>query len=372
MFLENSKCLVIKIGSALLVDEAGQCINHAWLASLIDDIKGFKSKGIKVVIVSSGAIALGKMALKLNGQELSLDAKQAAAATGQIELINLYQTLLGENDIKAAQVLLTLDDTENRQRYINLRNTVSKLLEMDIVPIINENDSVATSEIRYGDNDRLAARVAQMLAADTLVLLSDIDGLYTDDPRINSAARLIPDVPNLTDDIMDMGKASRSQHGSGGMATKLSAAKIAVKNGCRMLITSGHALHPLTHFMQSQQGTWFHAEGTPANAKQRWLEHHLRSEGEIVIDAGAVTALIKGASLLPVGITKMSGQFCKGSPITIVDSKATVLAKGLSNYPSDDLQKIIGKQSHELSAILLYTGCSEAVHRDNLVLTSGK
>jgi glutamate 5-kinase len=372
MFLENSKCLVIKVGSALLVDEAGQCINQTWLSSLIDDINRFKNKGIKVVIVSSGAIALGKIALKLTGQQLSLDSKQAAAATGQIQLINLYQTLLAEHDVKAAQVLLTLDDTENRQRYVNLRNTLNKLLEMDIIPIINENDSVATAEIRYGDNDRLAARVAQMLAADTLVLLSDVDGLYTDDPRKNSAAALIANVPKLTDDIMAMGKPSRSQHGTGGMATKLSAAKIAVNNGCRMLITSGHAMHPLTHFMQTQKGTWFHAEGTPANAKQRWLEHHMRSEGEIMIDEGAAAALEKGASLLPVGIKKMSGQFCKGSPITIVDLETKVLAKGLSNYPSDDLQKIIGKKSYEINAILLYEGCSEAVHRDNLVLTSEK
>ena len=372
MFLENSKCLVIKIGSALLVDEAKQCINQAWLSSVIDDINLMRNKGIKVVLVSSGAIALGKIALKLVGQQLSLDSKQAAAATGQIELINLYQVLLAEHGIKAAQVLLTLGDTENRQRYINLRNTLSKLLEMDVIPIINENDSVATSEIRYGDNDRLAARVAQMLAADTLVLLSDIDGLYTDDPRKNRVAELIRDVPVLTDEIMAMGKSSRSAHGSGGMATKLSAAKIAVNNGCRMLITTGHAMHPLTHFMKTQLGTWFHPQGTPANAKQRWLEHHLRAEGELVIDQGAAAALLKGASLLPVGIQKVSGQFGKGCAITIVDHNGKILAKGLSNYPSDELQKILGKKSHEISEILLYDGCSEAVHRDNLVLTGEK
>lgn len=368
MFLENSKCLVLKIGSALLVDEDQARINETWLTSLVADVNGLVAQGTKVVIVTSGAIAVGKLVLALSGSTLTLDGKQAAAAVGQIQLINLYQNLLAQHDLVAAQVLLTLDDTENRQRFLNLRNTLHKLLELNIVPIVNENDSVATGEIRYGDNDRLAARVAQMLEADTLVLLSDVAGLYTDNPHTDPTAQLITDVESLTPEIMAMGKTSGSQHGTGGMITKLHAAKIAMDNGCRMLITSGRHSAPLSHFKKTKQGTWFHAHGTPAKAKQRWLQHHLLSQGKIFIDDGAQKALLKGASLLPIGIKKVVGPFRKGSPVTIYTHDKQPLAKGLCNYCSDELQKIIGKQSVQIADILNYQGCHEAVHRDNLVL----
>jgi glutamate 5-kinase len=366
--LKNSHCIVIKIGSALLVDEQTHAVNRQWLVTVIDDVASLLAAGCKVVLVSSGAIALGKIALDITEKSLTLDAKQAAAAVGQIQLLNLYQSLLADVNHKAAQVLLTLNVTEDRQSYINLRNTMLKLLDYGVVPVINENDSVSTAEIRYGDNDRLAARVAQMIGADTLVLLSDIDGLYTADPHKDRDAVLIPEVKLLTPEIMSMGKESHSNYGSGGMATKLAAAQIATKNGCRMLITAGKPQYPISHFMREQRGTWFHAEDTPNNAKKRWLEQHLRSAGFIEVDNGAVNALKQGASLLPIGIKTVNGQFQKGSAVAIVDHNSKKIAMGLSNYTSDQLQKIIGKQSQEIADILQFEGCAEVIHRDNLVL----
>lgn len=366
--LQQSHCIVIKIGSALLVDEAGRSVNQTWLTTLMDDVAELLTAGCKVVLVSSGAIALGKITLELTDKALTLDAKQAAAATGQIQLLNLYQSLLTKLNYNAAQVLLTLDVTEDRQSSINLRNTMLKLLDYGVVPIINENDSVSTAEICYGDNDRLAARVAQMIGADTLVLLSDIDGLYTADPHKNSDAQFIANVEQLTPEIMALGKESHSNYGSGGMATKLAAAQIATKNGCRMLITAGKPLYPLSNFAKQGRGTWFAAEDTPHNAKKRWLEQHLRSAGVIQIDQGAAIALAEGASLLPIGIKTIEGQFQKGSVVAIVDSQGDKLAMGLSNYPSDQLQKIMGKQSADIAKIVMFDGCTEAVHRDNLVL----
>ena len=368
MKLTDSRCMVIKIGSALLVDDKTQTINQAWLESLVADIAMLTQLGIQIVIVSSGAIAFGKLALNITPNKLSVDKKQAISAVGQIQLMYTYQNLLNQCGIKAAQVLLTLEDSEHRGRYINVRNTMHNLLQMKVIPIVNENDTVATSEIRYGDNDRLAARVAQMVEADTLVLLSDIDGFYTDDPRKNAKATLIPEVKELTPEILAMGQESSTHHGSGGMITKLSAAKIAMNSGCRMLITAGRQLHPLQHFMDCNHGTWFLPKTNPHNAMRTWLREHLNPHGEITIDEGAAKALKKGASLLPVGIVNVNGHFDKGATIKIVSTNQEEIARGLSNYCSHDILQIIGQPSDKLENILGYNGCHEVIHRDNMAL----
>lgn len=369
MQLTDSKCIVIKIGSALLVNEQQLCVNYEWLESLINDIAKLINQGIKVVLVSSGAVAFGKLSLDIAHKQLTLDNKMAVAAVGQIQLMHTYQTLLSQQRLKAAQVLLTLDDTEHRRRYINLRNTLHRLIHMGIIPIINENDSVSSPEIRYGDNDRLSARVAQMVDADTLVLLSDIDGLYTDDPRLSTQAMFIPQVDNLTSDIFQMAKDSSTNYGSGGMRTKLDAAEIATNSGCRMLITAGKPLHPIENFIKTQRGTWFVPKITLNNAKKIWLKQHLKALGTITIDSGAVSALQKGASLLPIGIVDVSGQFEKGSAVNIVTTENNKkIARGLSNYSKHDVLKIMQKNTSEIEVLLGYSGCKEVVHRDNMVI----
>ncbi len=368
MDLLSCKRIVIKIGSALLVDESGECLNTAWLTSLVDDVVELTHRGIKIIIVSSGAMACGRFILALGNKQLSLDSKQAISAVGQIELLHHYQALLNQHDLKAAQVLLTLEDTEARARYINLRNTLKKLLEMSIIPIINENDSVATAEIRYGDNDRLAARVAQIVDADALILLSDIDGFYTDDPRRNAEAQLIPLVEGLTPDILAMAQGSSTNHGSGGMKTKLDAADIAMSGGCHMLITLGKPLNPIKHYLLNQKGTWFKSDITPKKAKKRWLQQHLKLSGSIIIDEGAVNALKKGSSLLPVGISSITGQFGKGAVVNVMTQEQHEIARGIASYSSHDLKQISGKNTKDIESILGYYGCDEAIHRDNLVI----
>lgn len=368
MQLLSSQCIVIKIGSALLVDEEKYCVNTTWLTSLIEDVVDLIKQNIKVVLVSSGAMAYGKISLGIRNQQLALDSKQAIAATGQIQLMHNYQALLNQHQIKAAQVLLNLDDTENRRRYINLRNTLQKLLEMNIVPIINENDSLATAEIRYGDNDRLAARVAQLVDANSLILLSDIDGFYTNDPRLDSKATLIPLIKALTPEIIAMAKNSSTNYGSGGMITKLEAAKIAMSSGCNMLVAAGKPMHPIQHFLKTNKGTWFKSKKTPKNAKKIWLQEHLKLSGAIEIDSGAESALMKGSSLLPVGISNIRGEFEKGSVIKIITAHQTEIARGFVNYSHQELQKIIGKNTFEIKKILGYNGCDEVIHRDNLVI----
>lgn len=366
MPLTSSRRIVIKIGSALLIDEKTQSINTPWLISLIDDVVALSQEGIELILVSSGAIACGKINLGITGKHLSLDKQQAASAVGQIQLIHTYQSLLKQKNLKAAQILLTLDDSENRRRSLNLRNTLNSLLAMKVIPIINENDSVATSEIRYGDNDRLAARVAQMINADTLILLSDVDGLYTSDPKRDNSATFIETVEELSPSILSMAKTVSSQHGSGGMITKLAAAKIAMSSGCRMLITAGKPLHPIQHFISTKRGTWFLAKSSPKQAKKSWLKEHLQPLGTVNIDLGAQKALKIGASLLPVGITEVIGVFQKGSPISIMaDNKE--IARGLTNYSHLEIQKILGKSTKDISNILGYEGCHEVIHRDNLV-----
>lgn len=370
MDLMSCRCVVIKVGSALLIDEQKSAVNTPWLCSLIDDIAMLINHGIQVAIVSSGAIAYGKITLGLAKQKIPVDKKQAAAALGQIKLIQIYQTLLEQQNLKAAQILLTLADSESRRSYLNLRNTLKNLLSMRIVPVINENDSIATGEIRYGDNDRLAARVAQMIDADALVLLSDIDGFYTQDPSRSKTAKLIPEVQQLTPEILAMATDSNKNYGSGGMITKLAAAKIANNSGCHMLITSGTVAHPIRQYLSSNVGTWFRATMSQPNAKKIWLRDHLNPQGTITIDAGAEQALRKGASLLPVGITTLAGKFHKGAPVKIINRDQQEVACGLSNYDYQDLQQIIGIVGSEIEAILGYDGCHEVIHRDNLAITS--
>jgi len=370
--LHTSQCIVVKIGSALLIDEAKRMVNIAWLESLLEDLLELIQKNIKIVLVSSGATAFGKLVLGMKHKAIALDKKQAASAVGQIQLIHLYQTLLNEKGIQAGQVLLTLNDTEHRSRYINLRNTLKQLIQMNVIPIINENDSVSTDEIRYGDNDRLAARVAQMVEADTLILLSDINGFYTDDPHLSSDAKLIPSIDSITTDLSNMAKNSHTNYGSGGMITKLSAARIAMNSGCRMLITNGRPQHPLRHFITTNEGTWFKTKVTAQRAKKIWLQEHLKSLGTITIDAGAEAALLKGASLLPVGIVQVGGDFVKGSVVTVYTRDRIKIARGLINYSQHEISKIKGKKTVEIEKLLGYYGPIEVIHRDNLVVLNKK
>lgn len=368
MTLTNSRRLVLKIGSALLMDDETNTLNQTWLESFIADVAALSKQNIQILIVSSGAIAFGKRILNITTKKLSVDQKQAISAVGQIQLMHTYQKLLHAQGLTAAQVLLTLADSEDRRRYLNVRNTLHQLLNMQTIPIINENDTIATSEIRYGDNDRLSARVAQMINADTLVLLSDIDGFYTDDPTKNPAAEFIPTVHELTPELFSMAGDSATEHGSGGMITKLQAAKIATESGCRLLICKGAPLHPLQHFMTHQKGTWFMPKTSPASAKKNWLRQHLKPDGDLIIDAGALAALKKGASLLPIGVTQVIGTFQKGATVRILTSDHCEIARGFSNYASHDIKMILQKPSDQIVTLLGYEGCHEIVHRDNLAM----
>ncbi len=361
--------IVIKIGSALLVEESAGRLRRDWLTALSQDIAALKRRGQEVLIVSSGSIALGRRILKLKSGTLKLEESQAAAATGQIHLAHAYQEILGEENITVAQILLTLSDTEERRRYLNARSTLSTLLALGSVPVINENDTVATSEIRYGDNDRLAARVAQMVGADCLVLLSDVDGLYTADPTNDKSARFIQEVPELTDEIMGMGSGVKTSFGSGGMITKLKAAEIAMAAGCNMFIASGKIKHPLRVIEQGDaRYTCFLAKDTPRNARKKWIAGSLSSQGSIIIDNGAEKALQKGKSLLPAGVSEIRGTFERGDLITLLNRDGKELGQGLSAYSSADADLIIGHKSSEIAEILGYAGRDEMIHRDELAL----
>ncbi|MEG3619853.1 glutamate 5-kinase [Magnetovibrio sp. PR-2] len=366
--LTSAKRVVIKIGSALLVDEAHGTVHRKWLEALAQDIARMKDRGQDVIIVSSGAIAVGRRYLGLADGDLMLDEKQAAAATGQIRLAHAYQDVLGHHDITVSQMLVTLQDTENRRRYLNARSTLDAILRLGAIPLINENDTVATDEIRFGDNDRLGARVAAMASADALVLLSDIDGLYTANPSEDSAAQHIPTVAAITPDIEAMAGGSSTNVGSGGMVTKLAAAKICLQNGCAMAITLGEGDHPLKRLEDGTRSTWFIPSLTPAKARKRWIAGSLKAHGQLVLDAGALSALKSGKSLLPIGVTAVEGVFDKGDAVAIVDTKGQELARGLSSYTSEDAKKIIGKRSGEIEDILGYRGRDELVHRDDMVV----
>lgn len=369
--ISSSKRIVIKIGSALLIDSESGTLRADWLQSVCDDIASLRLKNIDLVIVSSGAIALGRQHLKLSGK-LSLSQKQACASVGQSELTRAYERALAKHDIITAQTLLTLTDTEDRRRWLNARGTMNTLLDLGAIPIVNENDTVATDEIRYGDNDRLAARVAQMIGADMLILLSDIDGLYTADPRKDGAAQHIPIIETLTSEIMDMGGDANSaaQVGTGGMATKLLAAKLAVDAGCSMVIFDGQAPHPIKRLEHGAKNSWFKAQGDPARARAQWIKGSLSPNGDIEVDSGAIKAIQGGASLLAAGITAVSGEFTKGSAIKIISVTGEEIGRGLVNYSSTEIAKIKGRKSDDIPALLGYKYGTAVIHRDNMVLNS--
>jgi len=367
------KRIAVKIGSSLLVDETTGNINQAWLQSLAQDIASLTTSGKQVMIVSSGAIALGRGRLGLGKTNLSLAEKQACAAAGQVVLTQTYEAVLEPLGLKTAQALLTLNDTEDRRRWINARATLSTLLKLGAIPVINENDTVATDEIRYGDNDRLAARVAQMCGADLLVLLSDVDGLYDSDPIINANALHIPEINEITPDIISMGGKPNQARGtgSGGMATKLQAARIATDAGCAVVITKGDAKNPLSVLASAtQKASWFLAKTNPLMARKQWIAGSLKPKGTLVIDAGAARALSKGGSLLAAGLVRVEGQFEHGDAVMITDENGTEIGRGLSGYSAKNAAAIKGLKSGDIEACLGYDGGAALIHRDNMVLNT--
>ena len=368
--LSAGKRVVVKIGSTLLVDENGR-IRRDWLAALAEDLAACRERGQEPVLVSSGAVAAGCRHLGFGDGELKLEEKQAAAATGMIRLAHRYQEVLGLHDLTVAQILLTLDDSENRRRYINARNTLDTLLKFKAVPLINENDTVATDEIRFGDNDRLAARVAAMISADTLVLLSDIDGLYTADPRHSSQAKLIPEVREVTPEIEAMAGAARDGYGVGGMVTKLAAARLCLQVGCRMVLADGTRDHPLQSIREGARCTWFLPSANPRTSRKRWIAGALKPAGEIQLDEGALKAVRRGKSILPAGVVGVAGNFQRGDAVIVRDPEGREVARGLSAYSTEDARRIMGHKSREIEALLGYRGRDEMIHRDDLVLELG-
>jgi glutamate 5-kinase len=364
--LTDFRRIVVKVGSSLLVDAQAGALNEAWLASLTDDIAGLHGEGRDVLVVSSGAIALGRSRLKLPGGLLKLEDSQAAAAVGQIALARTWAEALGRHGIAAGQVLLTLGDTEERRRYLNARSTLAKLLEWRSVPVINENDTVATNEIRYGDNDRLAARVATMASADLLVLLSDVDGLYDAPPGAVGEATLVPLVERITPEIEAMAGAAGSDLSRGGMRTKIEAGKIATHAGTHMVIASGRIANPLAAIAPGRC-TWFLTPANPVTARKRWIAGSLEPKGILHIDAGAVAALRRGKSLLPAGVKKIDGTFSRGDAVTIRGPDGEI-GRGLIAYDAEDAARIIGRASSEILLILGFDGRAEMVHRDDLAM----
>jgi glutamate 5-kinase len=360
--------IVVKVGSALLVDPQSGHLHRAWLTTLIEDLLRLRARGQQVILVSSGAIALGRRELGLATGALRLDESQAAAAVGQIRLAHAYKELLGEHGVTVAQVLLTLEDSEQRRRYLNARATLESLLALGALPVINENDTVATAEIRYGDNDRLGARVAQMAAADCLVLLSDVEGLYTADPNRNPDARFISRVTAVTPEVEAMAGRSASAVGSGGMATKILAAKIAVAAGCHMCIAAGHHSHPVRRLEEGGRCTWFVPTETPVAARKQWIAGTLRPAGALSIDAGALKALHAGKSLLPAGVVRQSGRFDRGDTVSILAPDGAEMARGICAYSDADVARIMGRKSAEIESILGYRSGDALVHRDDLVI----
>src|SRR3954470_11080865 len=334
--LLEARRVVIKVGSALLVESATGRLNRAWLETLASDISRLRERGQEVLLVSSGAIALGRRHLGLAAGKLKLDESQAAAAVGQISLAHAWKEVLEGHGLGVAQILLTFGDTEERRRYLNARNTLSTLLRLGALPVINENDTVATTEIRYGDNDRLAARVAQMISADCLLLLSDVSGLYTADPNRDPTARLIPEIREITAEIEAMGGGSASAVGSGGMVTKIAAAKIATTAGCAMAIAAGAPLHPVRRLEEGAECSWFLPASNPENARKQWIAGALRPSGAITIDGGALQALRSGKSLLPAGVTSVSGRFKRGDTVSVMDAEGVEIARGMIAYGDRD------------------------------------
>ncbi|MBN9516461.1 MAG: glutamate 5-kinase [Alphaproteobacteria bacterium] len=367
--LQSARRLVVKIGSSILVDEAKGEVRRDWLEALTNDVARLHKGGCEVVLVSSGAIRLGRTHLKLPAGVLKLEESQAAAATGQIRLAQAYQEALARHGITVAQLLLTLHDSEERRRYLNARQTMATLLGLGAIPVINENDTVATDEIRFGDNDRLGARVAEMISADTLVLLSDIDGLYTGDPRSDASAKFIPEIREITPEIESMAGAAASVLSNGGMVTKLMAGRIAMAAGCRMAIADGRKVGALGALIDgTARCSWFLPEGSPLSARKKWIKGSLKTSGSLVVDDGAVRALSSGKSLLPAGVTAIDGEFKRGDVVDVKDRVGRVLARGLVAYAAEDARRIAGRKSVEIEKLLGFRGRDEMVHRDDLVV----
>jgi len=366
--LTQARLVVVKVGSALLVDGDSGRVNRAWLETLVADLLRLRKRGQKVILVSSRAITLGRRRLGLKSGPLRLEDSQAAAAVGQIRLAHAYKELLEGNEVTVAQVLLTLEDSERRRRYLNARATLESLLALGALPVINENDTVATAEIRYGDNDRLAARVAQMASADCLVLLSDVDGLYSTDPNHDPSARFIREVRHITPEIEAMAGRSASALGTGGMRAKILAARIAVAAGCHMCIAAGAHPHPLRRIEEGAPCTWFLPSATPAAARKQWIAGTLRPSGALIIDAGALRALLEGRSLLPAGVTAARGRFDRGDTVSVFTVDGLEIARGIVAYSDTDAARIMGRRSSEIADLLGFRGRDEMIHRDDLVL----
>ena len=366
--IHDFRRIVIKVGSSLLIDAAAGRVKQAWLASLVEDIAALHREKCDLLVVSSGAIALGRSVLRLPQGSLKLEESQAAAAVGQIELARTWSEALGRHGIGAGQILVTLGDTEERRRYLNARSTIAKLLEWRAVPVINENDTVATNEIRYGDNDRLAARVATMASADLLVLLSDVDGLYDAPPARNATAKLIPVVERITPEIEAMAGAAPSELSRGGMQTKIEAAKIATTGGTHLVIGSGRVDHPLRAIASGAPTTWFLTPGNPVTSRKKWIAGSLEPKGTLTIDAGAVAALRRGNSLLPVGVIRVEGQFARGDAVIVRGPDGAEIGRGLVAYDAPDADKVKGRPTGDILLLLGIGGRTEIIHRDDLAL----
>ena len=366
MYLKNSKIIVIKIGSSLLIDNKMK-VRQKWLFEFAKDIKDLINQNKKIIIVSSGAIALGCKKLNLNNKNLKLDKSQAVASIGQIELMNLFKKTFNSKKINLSQILLTLEDTEQRRRAINAKRTINNLFDLGFVPIVNENDSIATSEIKYGDNDRLASRVAQISGADCLILLSDVDGLYTKNPKIYKDALLIKEIKNINNEIEKVASKSIGAHGTGGMKTKIDAAKVCQLSGCKMAIAYGLYLRPIKLILKKNSCTWFLTKVSKLDARKKWIISSISPKGELIIDDGAIGALKQGKSLLAAGIKKVNGKFNKGDHIKILDKNMKEYARGLSSFTADEISKIKGQHSNKIGELLGYITKSEVVHKDDMV-----
>ena len=366
--IKSTRLVVIKIGSALIVDPATGKARADWMRDLAADVASLRAAGTQVVLISSGSIALGRQHLSLPAGAIKLPEKQAAAAIGQVELAQLWSNALQAHDMRTAQILLAPEDTETRRRHINARTTIQTLLELGFVPVVNENDTVTTYEIRFGDNDRLAARVAGMISADLLILLSDVDGLYTKNPHQSEDAEHIPEITQIDEDIMALGGGANAEFASGGMATKLAAARIATEAGADMVICKGSASRPVTALLDGARYSLFHRRTSPKKARKNWIAGALDPKGQIVVDKGAQSALLKGKSLLPVGILRLSGQFDRGDLVQIINAEGIELGHGLAGYATAEAEKIKGQKSLVIETLLGYEGRAELIHADDLVL----
>jgi len=366
MYLKKSKTIVIKIGSSIIIDK-NKKIRKKWLTEFAKDIKDLLKQKKNVILVSSGAIALGCKKLNLSKQNIKLDKSQAVASIGQIELMNLFNRIFSSKKINLSQILLTLEDTEQRRRAINAKRTFENLFELGFVPVVNENDSIATTEIKYGDNDRLASRVAQISSADCLVLLSDVDGLYTQNPKLFKNSQLIKEIKNIDLNIEKIATKSISEHGTGGMKTKIEAAKICQLSGCMMVIANGLLERPIKKIIEKNKCTWFLPKVSKLDARKKWIIGSISPKGELIIDDGAINALKKGKSLLAAGIKKVNGKFNKGDHIKILDKNLKEYARGLSSFSSEETIKIKGQHSNKINELLGYITKSEVVHKDDMV-----